>query len=195
MYQGSRHIKERLEPMSGYTLGNVTSVDDDSEINLNLNLNLNFDASGYWGEQEQAQEDDEEEEAKRRIDDKDDKDEDEDKNKNKDFVEIEYYTPQVVICREVDEKNKKEEFVYKLKMLKSKAIVKKFQRYITSDNTVSGVYEEIKVGKAKYHKVCKNPYNDGRHVMNLLFGTGLSLDNGQSELDCEDVVITSVTDL
>jgi hypothetical protein len=66
---------------------------------------------------------------------------------------------------------------------------------MTPDNAETDVYEEIKVGKAKYHMVSKNPYNDGLHVMNLIYGTGLTLGNGQRTLDCEDVVITSVTDL
>lgn len=107
------------------------------------------------------------------------------------FVEVEYYMPRFVI-----ERDEEGEILYKLHMQKKKAIVEKYQKYITQDNIKTDFYEEIKVGKTKYHKVCKNPYNDGLHVRNLLYGTGITFNNNCEEnIDCEDVIITSVRDL
>jgi hypothetical protein len=122
---------------------------------------------------------------------------DEEKKYGCQFVEIEYYAPQIVVFKKVNDYHE-EELVYKLEMIKTRAIVEKYQKYITRDNVDSGIYEEIKVGRTKYHKVCKNPYNDGLHVMNLLYGTGLALDSGRDgnkDLDCDHVIITSVKDL
>lgn len=110
------------------------------------------------------------------------------------LVEVEYYMPQIVINSD----NEEGESLYTLKMIKAKAIVKKYQTYINPDNFDTGVYEEITVGRTPYYKVCKNPYNDGLHVMNLLYGTGLCINNGQfceKKLECHDVIITSVKDL
>ena len=109
------------------------------------------------------------------------------------FVEIEYFMPRMVISRQSGERDG----VYKLQMDKIKAVVKRFQPYtfVDDDGREKGAYEEIKVGKVKYQYVCKNPYNEGAHVINLLHGTGLEIDNGRvnkNVLDCEDVIVTSV---
>jgi len=110
------------------------------------------------------------------------------------FVEIEYFMPRMVISRETRERDG----VYKLVMDKVKAVVKRFQPYtfVDDDGVELGAYEEIKVGRVKYQYVCKNPYNDGPHVINLLSGTGLEIDNGRDNknlLDCEYVIVTSVS--
>jgi len=109
------------------------------------------------------------------------------------FVEIEYFMPRMVISRQPRERDG----VYKLVMDKVKAVVKRFQPYtfVDDDGVELGAYEEIKVGRVKYQYVCKNPYNDGPHVINLLSGTGLEIDNGRDNknvLDCEYVIVTSV---
>lgn len=152
-----------------------------------------------------------EEEEEEEYDDDYDEDEDEDEDngdayvgadKLAEFVEVDYYMPQLVIVREPDETQ--QQSLYNLALNKVTAHVKRFQKYIPTDADADaddadasrlGNYQEVTVGKMKYHYLCPNPYNRGPHEMNLLHGTGLTLDNGRSYkhvLACEYVVVTDV---
>jgi hypothetical protein len=145
------------------------------------------DASEAAQEQDEASREEDAREARRMYDD----DYDDGRGSfEAEFVEVEYYMPRLVILRDPDEVA--QESFYNIEMTKIKAVVKKY--------TDAERYDEIKVGKTKYHHVCKNPYNDGPHSMNLLHGTGLAIDNGrprESEvvLACEYVIVTSVKDV